>query len=93
MHFFWHIGWNNLYFVDPHSQDCIFDKKINKASMYFVHSYKVECNNDENILATTSYNDVSIAAVINKDNAYGCQFHPEKSGKYGLELLERFVKL
>ena len=61
--------------------------------MYFVHSYKAEHHKDENILATTSYNDVNIAAVINKDNAYGCQFHPEKSGKYGLELLKQFIIL
>ena len=40
-----------------------------KSSMYFVHSYKAECNKDENILATTSYNDVNIAAVIKTNNA------------------------
>ena len=61
--------------------------------MYFVHSYKVNCDNAENIMATTNYNDVSITAIINKDNTYGCQFHPEKSGKYGLSILKQFVKL
>jgi glutamine amidotransferase len=86
-----HIGWNNLYFVDPHSQDCIFDKKINKASMYFVHSYKTECDNKTNIVAVTNYNDIEINAIIKHGNAYGCQFHPEKSGKYGLMLLNDFL--
>ena len=88
-----HIGWNKIMLSNAGKNNELLNSQGQKSSMYFVHSYKAECNNDENILATTSYNDVSIAAVINKDNAYGCQFHPEKSGKYGLELLERFVKL
>ena len=52
----------------------------NKSSMYFVHSYKAECKNEESVLAHTLYNDVKITAIIKSKNAYGCQFHPEKSG-------------
>ena len=87
-----HIGWNNLSFLDSYAQDSIFDKKINKSSMYFVHSYKADCDNKNNIVAVTNYNDIEINAIIKQDNAYGCQFHPEKSGKYGLMLLNDFLK-
>ena len=85
-----HIGWNSLSF-NSDAQDSIFNKKINKASMYFVHSYKADCDNKENIVAVTNYNDIEINAIIKHDNAYGCQFHPEKSGKYGLMLLNDFL--
>lgn len=88
-----HIGWNKIFLSIDGKKNQLLKSQDKKSSMYFVHSYKAECNKDENILATTSYNDVNIAAVINKDNAYGCQFHPEKSGKYGLELLKQFIKL
>ena len=86
-----HIGWNSLSFIDQHSGNYIFDKKINKSSMYFVHSYKAECENKNNIVAVTNYNDIEINAIIKHGNAYGCQFHPEKSGKYGLMLLNDFL--
>ena len=59
--------------------------------MYFVHSYSVVCNIN-NIIATTNYNNIRIAAVIGSNNCYGCQFHPEKSGKKGLKILDNFFK-
>ena len=84
-----HIGWNKIIYKD----DRITHGQNKKSSMYFVHSYKAECNNPNNILAHTLYNDIEISAIINSKNAYGCQFHPEKSGKYGLRLLNEFIKL
>jgi glutamine amidotransferase len=88
-----HIGWNKIIMNDNARHHDLLKDQDDKSSMYFVHSYKVNCNNNENIIATTDYNDVNITAIINKDNAYGCQFHPEKSGKYGLNILKQFVKL
>tara|TARA_Y100000748_G_scaffold196657_1_gene164736 strand:- start:1196 stop:1834 length:639 start_codon:yes stop_codon:yes gene_type:complete len=88
-----HIGWNRIIINKKANHDILLKSQDHKSSMYFVHSYKVNCDNAENIMATTNYNDVSITAIINKDNTYGCQFHPEKSGKYGLSILKQFVKL
>ena len=87
-----HIGWNKIIIKNNQSHHDLLKDQDDKSSMYFVHSYKVNCSNNENIIATTDYNDVNITAIINKDNAYGCQFHPEKSGKYGLNILKQFVK-
>ena len=87
-----HIGWNSLSFLNSYTDDSIFNTKINKSSMYFVHSYKADCDSNANVVAVTNYNDIEINAIIKHDNAYGCQFHPEKSGKYGLMLLNDFLK-
>ena len=87
-----HIGWNKIITNDNANNHGLLKGQDDKSSMYFVHSYRVNCNNNENIVATTNYNDVNITAIINKDNAYGCQFHPEKSGKYGLKILKQFIQ-
>tara|TARA_B100000965_G_scaffold99662_1_gene81669 strand:+ start:1495 stop:2118 length:624 start_codon:yes stop_codon:yes gene_type:complete len=84
-----HIGWNKIIY----KKDKIMNGQNSKSSMYFVHSYKAECRKSENVLAHTIYNDIEITAIINSKKAYGCQFHPEKSGKYGLCLLNEFIKL
>ncbi|MBT7237176.1 MAG: imidazole glycerol phosphate synthase subunit HisH [Gammaproteobacteria bacterium] len=87
-----HIGWNKVIINENVRNHHLLTGQDDKSSMYFVHSYRVNCNNKDNIMATTNYNDVNITAIINKNNAYGCQFHPEKSGKYGLNILKQFVK-
>ena len=84
-----HIGWNRIIY----KEDRLLTQQNNKSSMYFVHSYKAECKNEENVIAHTLYNDVKITAIIKSKNAYGCQFHPEKSGEYGLKLLGEFIQL
>ncbi len=84
-----HIGWNRIIYKN----DKILNGQNNKSSMYFVHSYKANCKSDENVIAHTLYNDVEITAIIKSKNAYGCQFHPEKSGEHGLKLLNEFIKL
>ena len=88
-----HIGWNKLTFSKSAKKNHIFSNCINNTSMYFVHSYKAECNNDENIIAVTDYNNIKINAIIKHENAYGCQFHPEKSGELGLMLLRNFISI
>ncbi len=78
------IGWNALHFEKKSN---IF-KYINEGDcVYFVHSYYV--TNSPNVIATTEYS-VPITAAVQKDNIYGCQFHPEKSGKVGLNILKAF---
>tara|TARA_Y100000768_G_scaffold64460_1_gene44509 strand:+ start:19629 stop:20252 length:624 start_codon:yes stop_codon:yes gene_type:complete len=84
-----HIGWNKIIY----KEDKLTNGQNNRSSMYFVHSYKAECKNEESVIAHTLYNDVKITAIIKSKNAYGCQFHPEKSGKHGLHLLNEFIKL
>ena len=61
--------------------------------MYFVHSYRGICANQNNLLAKTVYNGLDIASVVFNENSYGCQFHPEKSGKEGLNILKEFLNL
>ena len=83
-----HIGWNSLIF----KQDNPLFRYIKDGDfVYFVHSYYVK-NCDDSLLATTEYGPELTAAVA-KGNIYGCQFHPEKSGEVGLNILRGFVDL
>lgn len=83
-----HIGWNSLKFTDNKSK--IF-KYLNEGDfVYFVHSfYGADC--EESVIATTDYG-ATLTAAVGKDNVYGCQFHPEKSGEVGLNILKAFCE-
>jgi len=81
-----HMGWNDITIIQPNQLT-----DTNK-DFYFVHSYKLVCNDKSNILATTNYGQ-EITAIVNKNNIYGVQFHPEKSQDAGLELLQNFISL
>ncbi len=86
-----HIGWNKLIFSNKNNDETN-EHKVEEISdtMYFVHSYHAltdECY----ILAKVKYFENLITALIQKDNIVGCQFHPEKSGKQGLLLLNNFI--
>ena len=83
-----HMGWNWLSFKHPHP---LF-QGLEEGHVYFAHSYHVQADNPEDVIATTDYHQ-TVAAVVTRGNIYGMQFHPEKSGKLGLKLLERFAKL
>ena len=83
-----HIGWNAL---DFKGESPIFKYVKNGDFVYFVHSY-YGANCDENVIATTEYGATLTAAVQNK-NVFGCQFHPEKSGTVGLNILRGFCDL
>ena len=82
-----HIGWNALTFVKP---DCRLFRGIREGDfVYFVHSFHaVGC---EDSLSATSEYGIPVTAVVAKDNVFGCQFHPEKSGKVGLAILAAFA--
>lgn len=81
-----HMGWNMLSFPRPHP---LFSGLERDNRYYFVHSYHLVCSNMENILSTTEYGHDFTSSVINH-NIVGVQFHPEKSHKYGMQLLKNF---
>ena len=84
-----HIGWNALHFNGKVSP--IF-RYVNEGDhVYFVHSYYgARC--DDSVIATASYG-AELTAAVARDNVYGCQFHPEKSGDVGLRILKAFCEL
>ena len=60
--------------------------------MYFVHSFYCKVTSNEHQLAATRYLGVDFASVIKRDNIFGCQFHPEKSGDSGIQIIKQFLK-
>lgn len=83
-----HMGWNYLSQAQSH---VLFENLTSKPRYYFVHSYYVECAQPDQIIATCSYG-TDFAAVIGHKNILGTQFHPEKSHRFGLQLLRNFVE-
>ncbi len=83
-----HIGWNALSF----KKSSPLFRYINEGDcVYFVHSY-FACDCDESVTATAEYG-AEITACVEKDNIFGCQFHPEKSGDVGLKILKAFCEM
>jgi glutamine amidotransferase len=83
------MGWNDVTTV----KDNHLFKGLGEGSLfYFLHSYYVHCNRPEDVLATTTYGGEFVSAV-NRQNIYGVQFHPEKSHRYGIQLLKNFSEL
>ena len=94
-----HIGWSRIYASDGNG-DNIEDTRDEPAKwkgsllefltegkfMYFVHSYYVETNDKESILSDTQYGHIKFCSAMQKGNLFGCQFHPERSGKKGLQV-------
>jgi glutamine amidotransferase len=83
-----HMGWNRLTF--EHKSPLF--QEIEEGHVYFVHSYHVLPENASDLLATTDYFQ-PVTAIVGRDNVYGMQFHPEKSGDIGMKLLGNFLKL
>lgn len=89
-----HIGWNQIFPPSPTAWDqTILADGHPGSSFYFVHSFCAVPEQPEHCVAQCSYDGISLAAVVRKGNAYGCQFHPEKSGPGGLRLLSAFLAL
>ncbi len=84
-----HIGWNQINIV---KESKIFKGIENKSHMYFVHSYEF-IPDDENVISATTDYSSNIVCSVEKENIFGTQFHPEKSDKIGLKVLENFVNL
>lgn len=89
-----HIGWNRLLFPDGGKADwgdTILRDTPKGTFMYFVHSNTVLPEDPSDCLSETAYGDNLFCSVIHRENIYGCQFHPERSGKDGLEIYRNFV--
>jgi glutamine amidotransferase len=84
-----HIGWNELNIMKDSK---IFKNIKNKSHMYFVHSYEFIPKDKNVISATTDYSS-SIVCSVEKENIFGTQFHPEKSDKEGLKIIDNFLNL
>ena len=83
-----HIGWNALHFTH---ESGLFKYISNNDCVYFVHSYyATDC--DDSVIATAEYGK-ELTAAVQKDNIMGCQFHPEKSGEVGLNILRAFCEM
>ena len=84
-----HIGWNQINIV---KESKIFQNIKNNSHMYFVHSYEFIPNDKNVISATTDYSS-NIVCSIEKENIFGTQFHPEKSDKMGLKIIDNFMNI
>ena len=84
-----HIGWNQ---IDIVKDSKIFKDIENNSHMYFVHSYEFVPENKNVISATTDYSS-KIVCSVERDNLFGTQFHPEKSDKVGLKIIDNFISL
>ena len=84
-----HMGWN---VVDPRKRHVILNNIPEPMRFYFVHSYYYTCDSEDHILAQTEYG-CRFISIVHMDNIIGCQFHPEKSHKYGQQMLKNFVEL
>lgn len=81
-----HIGWNSL---NIQKDARLFQNIEDNSYVYFVHSYYLKAKNKDEVTATTDYGTL-IDASVEKDNIFACQFHPEKSGEVGLQILKNF---
>ena len=93
-----HIGWSSLSTKKggvPWEKSILrgFQPDSATKKVYFLHSYKAIADNTNEILAVCYYGNDEIVAAIQKDNILGCQFHPEKSGPAGLEILANFLRI
>ena len=84
-----HIGWNQINIV---KESQIFKNIENNSHMYFVHSYEFIPEDKNVVSATTDYSS-KVVCAIEKENIFGTQFHPEKSDKLGLQIINNFINL
>lgn len=84
-----HMGWNQIEILKKNK---ILKNIDHKSRFYFLHSYALNIQSHDNIIAKTKYHNL-FSSIINKNNIYGVQFHPEKSHHYGEQLLKNFAQL
>ena len=83
-----HVGWNR---VDISASHPVLEDIGNERDFYFVHSYFFQCQDSQHSLALTHYGG-TFTSIVGRNNVLGCQFHPEKSQKNGLQLIENFCE-
>ena len=86
------IGWRIVNSENP-SRTILFDSETNHKEYYHVHSYHFIPKYKNEVIATSKFGNADIVVAVRKENIFGTQFHPEKSGKTGLNLLKKFLSL
>jgi glutamine amidotransferase len=84
-----HMGWNHL---EKRRDSPLLGQLDSHARFYFVHSYHIVCADPTDVLATAVYGK-PFTAIVQRKNIYGAQFHPEKSHRFGMRLLQNFLEL
>lgn len=84
-----HIGWNS---IEVKQKDTLFKGIPDNSYVYFVHSYYLEAENEEDIATVTNYG-IAFHSAVGKGNIFATQFHPEKSGDVGLQILRNFASM
>jgi glutamine amidotransferase len=84
-----HMGWNT---ICPTMDNPLLTHLSNVSRFYFLHSYYFKCSQTDNVIATTEYG-TQFTSVLNHNNIYGVQCHPEKSHQWGIQLLKNFAEL
>ena len=85
-----HIGWNNL---EKNRDDDLLNGLNDKPFVYYVHSYRATGYRDEDLVGFSTYGSLKIPGLVRRKNVIGAQFHPEKSGEIGLQILKNFKEL
>ncbi len=88
-----HISWNNLENSSLNWKNSIFNNINYKDKFYFVHSFAANPKNNSEVLSFTEYGNIKFCSAVKKNNLYGVQFHPEKSGEVGLKIINNFIKI
>ena len=88
-----HVSWNELNSNKAPWENTILTDIEEGSDMYFVHSFIAQPRDSDNILSTTEYSSHHFCSSVKKDNIYGCQFHPEKSGPTGLKIINNFIRM
>lgn len=85
-----HMGWNEIQIVHPNK---LVANLPEEPRFYFVHSYYAKAEDDKYVIARTNYGHDFDSVITNGDNIFGAQFHPEKSHKFGMRILENFAAI
>lgn len=83
-----HMGWNYIQATQPNP---LFDNQLLNR-YYFVHSYYVTCFQEQDVIGTCNY-ILNFCCSFQRENIFGCQFHPEKSHRFGMQLMKQFAEL
>ena len=83
------MGWNT---ISINKKSALMSGVLDESEFYFIHSFYIKCNNEEDILNTTVYESEFVSA-IEKDNIFGVQYHPEKSHKIGEKIFKNFIQI
>ena len=84
-----HIGWNNVVFKKKNK---IFKNILDNSDFYYIHSYEFICQDEVSIIGISNYCN-NFTSVVNQNNIYGVQFHPEKSLEQGLQIIKNFLEI